>query len=263
MKLSFLFHIRHKILYWILISLGNIILIKRLRFIFVHIYDYSKTTTFADLFLNFFIKLSIKLLYFSPGILSEEAINKKNISWIIDPLDGTRSFINNYKGYVIQVCRIKNKRVIQSIIIAPALREYYSYIEGDKPRLNGYILKFKDTNNRKIRIIDNYPEPVGITKYICNNLNNYEYIESGSISLKALYVAIGRADIFVKDVPIRDWDILPVMPFLMIRKIVILKLNQEKYDIDIVNFEKKGIIVSTKGNLTILKDIVNRYLKQK
>ena len=47
-----------------------------------------------------------------------------------------------------------------------------------------------------------------------SKLNANSYLESGSIGLKCALVADGSADIFVKDVVVRDWDVAPAAVIL-------------------------------------------------
>jgi len=61
----------------------------------------------------------------------------------------------------------------------------------------------------RLLLIDNYPEPRGIADALVKRLPATGYVECGSIGLKACRVADGTADLFVKDVVIRDWDIAP------------------------------------------------------
>jgi 3'-phosphoadenosine 5'-phosphosulfate (PAPS) 3'-phosphatase len=58
-------------------------------------------------------------------------------------------------------------------------------------------------------LIDNTPEPRGATQVVFERLRCTGYVESGSISLKICRIADGTADVFVKDITVRDWDIAP------------------------------------------------------
>ena len=55
----------------------------------------------------------IKKEFKTPKIISEEIkniekINNKWTGFIIDPIDGTKSLIENFNGYVTQVAYVKN-----------------------------------------------------------------------------------------------------------------------------------------------------------
>ena len=58
-------------------------------------------------------------------------------------------------------------------------------------------------------LTDNYPEPRGIARRLVDGLPCTGYLESGSIGMKICRVAHGEADLFVKDVVLRDWDLAP------------------------------------------------------
>ena len=144
------------------------------------------------------------------------------------------------------MCQIKNEdQIIQSIIYAPKLNHLFTYSEFNGYRINfsGEKLDLKNLKKRKkIKIlVDNYPEPKGIAKTIVRN-NNLNYLESGSISLKIMLVVIGIADLFIKDVTVRDWDVAPTLPFCKIANITITDIFSRKYVLS-QNIEKKGLIV--------------------
>ena len=56
-------------------------------------------------------------------------------------------------------------------------------------------------------LIDNYPEPRGIAAKLFDKMALEQYVESGSLGLKICRIAEGSADIFVKDVLVKDWDL--------------------------------------------------------
>lgn len=126
--------------------------------------------------------------------------------WLIDPIDGTASFVNGFPGFVTQVALMENDRPICSAIFAPALNELYTAENGKGAFLNGKRLMLKPKKELEA-IIDNYPEPRGIAKQAFDNLGFKRYVECGSIGLKICKVADGTADLFIKDVIVRDWDL--------------------------------------------------------
>ncbi|RJQ23942.1 MAG: 3'(2'),5'-bisphosphate nucleotidase CysQ [Nitrospiraceae bacterium] len=126
--------------------------------------------------------------------------------WLIDPIDGTASFVNGYSGFVTQVVLMKNDRPEFAAIYAPLLGEMYSAEKGSGSFLNDARLKV-DSGKKPAILIDNYPEPRGVAASLYNELNFSRYVECGSISLKICKVADGTADLFFKSVTVRDWDI--------------------------------------------------------
>lgn len=252
---------KHALLKRLIIVCGKIIELGFLKIIFRIIIDKKKYTTIADLFLDRLIRMGIFLLYPNKVVLSEESIEQKNIEWIIDPLDGTRSYVNGFKGYVIQVCRVKLGIVVESIIYLPAFNECFSYLNGDYLRKNNKVINKPKSDYKELVIIDNYPNPRGIAKYLLDNIDFSTYLESGSLSMKALYVCLGLADIFVKDVAVRDWDVAPIIPFLSLRNCTMRDIEGNKYKLNPLSYEKKGLIVTpsayTKKVLPIIKSFLD------
>ena len=149
-------------------------------------------------------------------ILSEESESKCfNCSnyFVIDPIDGTRSFVEGFDGWVVQASYVHMGFPVCSVIYAPKLEYLYTAIAGRGAYFNEKQISLD--RSKKIEIItDNYPKPEGITKYMYEKLNISNYVESGSIALKLCLIATGEADLFIKDMKPRDWDIIPPMLLL-------------------------------------------------
>lgn len=126
--------------------------------------------------------------------------------WLIDPIDGTASFVQGYSGFVTQVALMEDNKPIMAAIYAPKLKSLYSAVKGEGAYHNGNQILLQDKGSIKT-LIDNYPTPSGLAKIVYDYLACSNYIECGSISLKICKVADGTADLFVKDVVIKDWDI--------------------------------------------------------
>lgn len=153
-----------------------------------------------------------RLMILAPGIpiISEEDANsfvqnRPESYWLIDPIDGTASFIQGYAGYVTQVALVINNYPCFAAIYAPELKLLYV---GERHRgafLNGKYLSVRQGPAN--RIIDNYAEPRGLVLDAYNTLNLSQYIECGSIGLKICKVADGTADLLLKNVSLHDWDL--------------------------------------------------------
>ena len=211
----------------------------------------------ADLKADLLLKKLIKKYFLNTNIISEEnSINElSNSFWIIDPIDGTRSFFNNFDGYVIQASYCFEKKPIYSIIYSPVKNKKWTAIINKGAFLNGKKIK-KNSLKRTTRVIDNYPKPKGITRLVMKKFLKTRYIESGSIGLKAVLVADGSADIFIKDIIYKDWDIIPA---LLINNEVGNKICD--FDGNLINIKNdltksKGLIVCRKHLYQKLKKIL-------
>jgi len=151
----------------------------------------------------------------APGapIVSEEddashAMRTEGNYWLIDPLDGTASFVGGFPGWVTQVAWMERHRPTKAVVFAPRTDELFQAEIGQGAFLNGKLLTV-DSASPIQSLVDNYPEPRGIAAAAMKYFGIKRYVESGSIGLKICRVAAGQADVFVKDVAVKNWDIAP------------------------------------------------------
>ena len=202
-----------------------------------------------------------------PGILdvpvvSEEdilshAINRPTQYWLIDPIDGTASFAQGYSGFVCQVALMVDMRPSVAVVFAPALNRVYSAKIGGGAWLNGRPIKVRDFTQDASALVDNYPEPRGISAYLYRRFGFARYMESGSIGLKICIVAEGAADVFVKDVPVKDWDI--AAPLLILQEAGGALQCRNGLPFEFCGpYEKDGIIVcSSRPLLSQIKQLLS------
>lgn len=136
--------------------------------------------------------------------------------WLIDPIDGTASWSSGFPGFVCQIARIHDGSVDFSVIHAPVLNRTWTCAPGSGAYLNGIAMPRLGPvpADEQVRVIDNAPEPHGVAAAVMAWLGTEHYRECGSIGLKAALVATGEADVFVKDVVVRDWDVAPALALL-------------------------------------------------
>jgi 3'(2'), 5'-bisphosphate nucleotidase len=145
-----------------------------------------------------------------PVVSEEDEASKLSVRpdryWLIDPIDGTASFAHGFDGFVTQVALMEAGQPVLAAIFAPVFDQLYLARRGGGATVNGRSLKLNPDPARKV-LIDNYPSATGIAAALFEALQCTDYVECGSIALKICRVADGTADIFCKDVPVRDWDI--------------------------------------------------------
>jgi 3'(2'), 5'-bisphosphate nucleotidase len=166
--------------------------------------------------------------------------------WLIDPLDGTASFVQGYPGFVTQVALMENGTPILAAVYAPVLKLMYVAERSKGAFVNGERLIVQN-NFPADKLIDNFPEPRGITLSAFTELGFRKYIESGSISLKICRVADGTADFFFKTVVVRDWDL--AAPHLVISEMggYLSDVHGQPIIYNEV-FEKSGLIAASQRN---------------
>ena len=106
--------------------------------------------TIADQNTELKIRELITQKYPSHGILGEEYENiklKSEFVWVIDPIDGTRSFIAGHKDFGTLIALLHNNKPILGIINCPAHQERWVGIKNEKTRLNNQVIKTSSVKN--------------------------------------------------------------------------------------------------------------------
>lgn len=175
--------------------------------------------TVADRKAHDLIVAGLQDLFPGVPVLSEEAAwddERPETYWLIDPIDGTASWYEGFVGFATQAAFIHRGTPIYGIVHAPAMGKTWEGVRAEDLScawLNGVILKQLVLSNRLL-LCDNYPEPRRAAGILNQRLPCTGYLESGSLGIKCCLVADGTADLFVKDVVVRDWDIAPVAPIM-------------------------------------------------
>ena len=203
----------------------------------------------VDLIAQNIIVDGIKDHYPSVPIVSEEDLESHAkvypAYFLIDPIDGTASFVNGYDGWVCQIALIFEERPIVCGIYAPALGKYYSAIQGQGAFCNNNKIS---CNNNVVKesiesIVDNYPKPNEFILNVIKALKIKNYIECGGIALKSCLVAEGIADVFLKNMQPKDWDLGPPMLILEESGGVMSDINGHQIKFGTCNRTHEGLIV--------------------
>ncbi len=156
--------------------------------------------TKADLLSEKLLVSLFKKYYPSYGIISEETPNlkdvyKKDKIWIIDPIDGTKDFINKTDEFSIMIALVnKNREPIIGIVYAPAIDKLYFAEKGK----GSYLLeknKLKKIKVNKNRDIKDYILIKSRNNHKEEKINISNQIKMGSCGLKFGYIAEGLADV--------------------------------------------------------------------
>lgn len=96
--------------------------------------------TIADQEAEELMRKEISKLFPSHGIVGEEhgsTNESSSIQWILDPIDGTKSFIHGVPLYTTLVGVLYKNEPVVGIVFAPALNELCEAAKGKGARLNG------------------------------------------------------------------------------------------------------------------------------
>ena len=142
-------------------------------------------------------------------VISEESFtdsNLKNLNetyWLVDPLDGTKEFINQTDEFTVNIALINDKKSIFGIVAAPVSGKIWHGSIFDSN-------KYDSNSVEKLRIVMSKSHKSENDKTFLEFLDSvhikYEIIEKGS-SLKLCTLADNEADIYPRFGPTSEWDI--------------------------------------------------------
>jgi 3'(2'), 5'-bisphosphate nucleotidase len=131
-----------------------------------------------------------------------------NLFWLVDPLDGTKQFVNKTGEFTVNIALIKNGRPILGVVYVPVTEVmYFADESGSFVEKEGEIkqLPYVESTS-KLRVVASRSYFNKETKdYIENLSEDYELINKGS-SLKMCVVAEGSADLYPRLGPTMEWD---------------------------------------------------------
>jgi len=188
--------------------------------------DDSPVTT-ADLESNRILTQGLKKLTPEIPIVSEENKEvpyekRKNFArfWIIDPIDGTKEFVNHLDEFTIHLALIEGEEVVLGFIFAPVFDEMYyaakdqgswSITPEGKKQLKGHEVNYKEEGVRIMRSRSNLDPKT--SEYI-ENFDDPELITMGS-GLKFTRLITGDADYYPRArTNMQEWDIAPAQIIL-------------------------------------------------
>jgi len=159
----------------------------------------------------------IKSYYPEHNFLGEESgeeINNSNVTWILDPIDGTTNFINGFPHYCISLCASVNGVPTHGVIIDPTRREEFSASKGKGAQLNGERIRVSDQKSLTDALLSCSSRSTPEQDYKYNLLGTFMELykneitirRTGCSALDLAYIAAGRLDGFWGN-GLKPWDV--------------------------------------------------------
>ena len=167
--------------------------------------------TTGDLTVNTILQEKLFEAFPEIGWLSEETRDNperltKDLVWIVDPIDGTKEFVEGIPEYAISVALVKNGKPMIGLILNPLKDELYTAIKGMGAFLNGKpITVAKNPTDKPVLLASRSETKRGEWEQF---KESSEIIPTGSIAYKLALVAAGKADGTFSLGPKNEWDIV-------------------------------------------------------
>ncbi len=152
------------------------------------------------------------LLADGDGWLSEETADEKSRLqksrvWVVDPLDGTREFVDGLPEWCVSIGLVENGRAVAGGIHNPATGQRVLGSLETGVTLNGEPARVRALKSLDgIRVLASRTE---VKKGQWNNLRgaSFEVVPMGSVAYKMSLVAAGLADATWTLIPKNEWDV--------------------------------------------------------
>ena len=225
--------------------------------------------TIADLKVNELIikRINEKYENINWDILSEENVktsknfvSKNNWVWVLDPLDGTKDFIQGTGNYAMHLAlNFKQKPYIGFVLIPDKNQLWIS--DGKKTwceKRNGSKFEpvlLKNKNLQEMTLVTSKNHGNKTLRNLIHTINFNKVEVMGSIGCKVASIVRGESDIYIclslpgRSSP-KDWDFAAPESILKAAGGAITNLDNQELTYGKKNFEQEGIIVATSNRDT-------------
>ncbi len=144
------------------------------------------------------------------GLPDFEERRQWNRYWLIDPLDGTKEFVNRNGEFTVNIAFIENNRPIFGVVHVPVQDKTYVGCEGAGAELrdSGAAPKPIQVTSKRansVRVVGSRSHRGASLDAYLSRLGEHDMIPMGS-SLKFCVIAEGRADLYPRLGLTSEWD---------------------------------------------------------
>jgi myo-inositol-1(or 4)-monophosphatase len=170
----------------------------------------SSPVSEADIATNDLIEKRLRSATPDYGWLSEESADDearlgKRLTWIVDPIDGTRGYLAGREDWCVSVALVEDASPVLAAVFVPVSDEFFFAIRGQGATRNGVPIHATSGTGLDFSRIAG-PKP------LVERLNRSSgeitlYPRIGSLALRLCRVAEGRLDAAFAGGQSRDWDL--------------------------------------------------------
>jgi len=149
---------------------------------------------------------------------SQQGRNNSQFVWIVDPLDGTRDFIDKTGDYAIHIALVKESRPVLAVVVVPEAQKLYfatkgggTFVETRNASVHLQLLLGLDTKRLEdLTLVVSRSHRNQKLNYLLENLPCKNQKSIGSVGCKIAAIVEQQADIYISlsgtSAP-KDWDI--------------------------------------------------------
>ena len=242
---------------------------KQLKDNFIMSKKYNEPVTQADLEVNNLILKHFKKNYIDINwdILSEETANifskskrNSNWQWVLDPLDGTKDFIQGTGDFAMHLALNYKNRPTLGLVLIPKKDELW-IADGKRvwcEKRNGLKISPNSSIEKNIKdmtIVTSKNHRNKSLETLINKIGFKNKLEMGSIGCKIASLIKGEADIYISlsfpdgSAP-KDWDFAAPEALLVQAGGAITDFDNNELIYNKSGYRQQGLIVATNNKLT-------------
>jgi myo-inositol-1(or 4)-monophosphatase len=170
----------------------------------------SSPVSEADIRVNDLLESRLRAATPDYGWLSEESVDDdkrlgKRLTWIVDPIDGTRGYLAGREDWCVSVALVEDATPVLAAVFVPVSDEFFFAVRGQGATLNG--VSVTATTGTEL----DFPRVAGPKPLVERLKRSSEEIvlhpRIGSLALRLCRVAQGSLDAAFAGGQSRDWDL--------------------------------------------------------
>jgi myo-inositol-1(or 4)-monophosphatase len=133
-------------------------------------------------------------------------------SFIVDPIDGTRGFLEGNPQWCVSVAIVEGGRAIAGVLECPATGESFEAVRGGGARMNGKPINASQGNGRTFNVGGPKPMLQLMSEDWRSRIQPFTYVPS--LAYRIALIAKGSLDASFVKPNAHDWDIAAAMLIL-------------------------------------------------
>ncbi|MCZ7856170.1 3'(2'),5'-bisphosphate nucleotidase CysQ [Agrobacterium salinitolerans] len=164
----------------------------------------------ADYAANDILKTILRSARPDYGWLSEETDDdtdrlSRSTVFVVDPIDGTRAFIGGRDTWCVSVAVVHEGRPVVGVLVAPALAEEFTAVEGGVALKNGAAISATRDNSGTFHLAAAAEAIAHLPEALRNTVERIPHVPS--LAYRLAMVADGRIDGTLVKANSHEWDL--------------------------------------------------------
>ena len=170
----------------------------------------SSPVSEADIRTNDLLESRLRSVTPDYGWLSEESVDDdrrlgKRLTWIVDPIDGTRGYLAGREDWCVSVALVQDATPVLAAVFVPVSDEFFFAVRGQGATLNGVSVAAATGTDLDFSRVAG-PKPL-VERLNASSGDTVLHPRIGSLALRLCRVAHGGLDAAFAGGQSRDWDL--------------------------------------------------------